>query len=415
MTEKNNLKTKEAEALRDLEELMGKPIPQLDIQGRPYGVEIVGDHVTKLMLDGIVLRRLGIKKLRTLPESIGNLKSLKLLFLRFNRLKTIPETIGNLTSLKYLNLQSNKLDTIPESIGNLKFLETLRLDRNPLNSIPESIGNLASLKELYLGEIELAILPESIGNLSSLRYLSLERNQLTTLPESIGNLSSLETLMLRENRLELLPQTIGNLKSLRVLSLFGNELTTLPESFKNLKSLKSLFLWKNKIRELPKSIIQLESLQTLRWDDSEAPVTEVETPSVDSPISLRHSIMGEIKQAIPAVKNGIYLEKPDEEEQKQREEEKRKRIVELEIIKQSINEAQIMLAKTKKICLVCRGKLARSMYICPECESFYCKKCSDTLADLENACWVCNTPFDESKPVIMAENDELEVESKKKK
>ena len=38
------------------------------------------------------------------------------------------------------------------------------------------------------------------------------------------------------------------------------------------------------------------------------------------------------------------------------------------------------------------------MYTCPKCDALYCIKCSDTLSNLENACWVCNTPFDDSKP-----------------
>ena len=38
------------------------------------------------------------------------------------------------------------------------------------------------------------------------------------------------------------------------------------------------------------------------------------------------------------------------------------------------------------------------MYTCPACDALYCIKCSDSLSNLENACWVCNTPFDESKP-----------------
>jgi Leucine-rich repeat (LRR) protein len=419
LLKKNDLKLEEAEVLRELEELIGKPIPRIgrieDIKDSTICVGIDGDHITSLRLDGKEFPKRGMKTLRTLPESIGNLTSLRSLFLLNHNLITIPESLGNLTSLRYLSFKSNKLETIPESIGNLKFLEYLILDNNPLKSIPESIGNLSLLKELYLAGTKLTMLPKCIGNLSSLRYLSLENNQLTTLPVSIGNLSLLNTLLLGENRLEVLPETIGNLKSLRVLKLVGNDLTTLPGSFKNLTSLKSLFLWRNKIKKLPYSVIHLtsKSLHTLQWDDSEEPITDKASVEV-SPITLRASLMSELKEAIPSHTNGSYLEKLDEEEIKKREEEKRKRIAELERIKQSITEAQIVIAKTRKICLVCRGKLARSMYICPECESFYCKKCSDILTDLENACWVCNTPFDELKPVRMAENNELKVKVKKK-
>ena len=64
-----------------------------------------------------------------------------------------------------------------------------------------------------------------------------------------------------------------------------------------------------------------------------------------------------------------------------------------------ITEKEVSISKEKKICLVCKGKVARYNYICPECDTFYCVNCANTLEDLENACWVCETPFDETKPV----------------
>ncbi|TXT53696.1 MAG: membrane protein of unknown function [Promethearchaeota archaeon] len=70
---------------------------------------------------------------------------------------------------------------------------------------------------------------------------------------------------------------------------------------------------------------------------------------------------------------------------------------------QKVTEEEVSVSKEKKICLICKGKLSRNIYICPKCSSFYCQKCSETMSDLENACWVCETPFDESKPVRLPE------------
>ena len=75
---------------------------------------------------------------------------------------------------------------------------------------------------------------------------------------------------------------------------------------------------------------------------------------------------------------------------------------------QLITEEEITVSKEKRVCLVCKVKLERSMFICPDCATFYCKKCSDTLKDLENACWVCNAPFDELKPSKPFKYDEKE-------
>ena len=39
------------------------------------------------------------------------------------------------------------------------------------------------------------------------------------------------------------------------------------------------------------------------------------------------------------------------------------------------------------------------MFICKDCGAFNREKCTHALIKLENACWVCDTPFDKSKPV----------------
>ena len=77
---------------------------------------------------------------------------------------------------------------------------------------------------------------------------------------------------------------------------------------------------------------------------------------------------------------------------------------------QKLTEEEVSISKEKKICLVCKGKVARNnIFLCPECDTFYCSKCSEALTNLENACWVCETPFDESKPVRLPEIKEEEV------
>ena len=73
-----------------------------------------------------------------------------------------------------------------------------------------------------------------------------------------------------------------------------------------------------------------------------------------------------------------------------------------------LTEEEISISKEKKICLVCKNEISRENYICPECKAFYCLKCSHALTNLENACWVCFTPFDESKPFKVPEKKEVD-------
>jgi len=64
----------------------------------------------------------------------------------------------------------------------------------------------------------------------------------------------------------------------------------------------------------------------------------------------------------------------------------------------NLTEEEIMISKDKKVCLVCKNVIAKVNYLCSDCGAFYCIKCMDALTDAENACWVCEEPFDESKP-----------------
>ena len=75
---------------------------------------------------------------------------------------------------------------------------------------------------------------------------------------------------------------------------------------------------------------------------------------------------------------------------------------------EELTEEEISISKEKKICLVCKGKVSRTVYVCPECDAFYCDNCSKALVNLENACWACNFPIDESKPVKPYKKDDKE-------
>jgi len=73
-----------------------------------------------------------------------------------------------------------------------------------------------------------------------------------------------------------------------------------------------------------------------------------------------------------------------------------------------ISEEEISISKEKKICLVCKGKVGGFSFICDECGAFYCDNCAKAMLNLENACWVCNTPIDPTKPSKPYKKEEKE-------
>ncbi len=91
------IKPEQAQALEELEKLIDNSIPQVEeIEWNTFGVKTDGKNVIGLGLYD--------QGLSTLPESIGNLRSLKELYLHRNQLSTLPESIGNLNSSNFSNL-----------------------------------------------------------------------------------------------------------------------------------------------------------------------------------------------------------------------------------------------------------------------------------------------------------------------
>lgn len=84
----------EYDVLMALENKVGQIPAVSEVKRYPdtFGFVAQDNHIAQLGFYG--------KRLTSLPESIGNLTSLKILDLDCNKLKSLPESIGNLNSLK---------------------------------------------------------------------------------------------------------------------------------------------------------------------------------------------------------------------------------------------------------------------------------------------------------------------------
>jgi Leucine-rich repeat (LRR) protein len=230
-----------------------------------------------------------------IPSEVGNLNGLEVLYLWGNSLSgSIPEEIGTLSELRRLSLGDNELDgEIPTSIWTLEKLTYLGLTRNSFTgTIPAQVSNLVEMREFALGGNEFSgEIPAEIGELKELTELYLWGNEFTgEIPEEIGVLTNLTNLELSNNELSgEIPRSLSDLVNLRVLYLWGNELTgelpkeigsftsleilsvssnqlsgSIPIEFTNLTNLRYLSLSSNNLSgEIPKQIEQLTLLQDL--------------------------------------------------------------------------------------------------------------------------------------------------------
>jgi len=52
-------------------------------------------------------------------------------------------------------------------------------------------------------------------------------------------------------------------------------------------------------------------------------------------------------------------------------------------------ESEVDVEKNKFTCIVHRGDIVGSVYICPKCHSFYCHRCAKMLKSKGETCWSC--------------------------
>ena len=73
----------------------------------------------------------------------------------------------------------------------------------------------------------------------------------------------------------------------------------------------------------------------------------------------------------------------------------RKKIMKMERVEQD----EVTIYKDTRSCLVCkRNAEGFNIYVCPQCNSIYCRKCAQVVIQIENACWTCEVPIDITKP-----------------
>ncbi|GKV38487.1 hypothetical protein SLEP1_g46397 [Rubroshorea leprosula] len=229
---------------------------------------------------------------------------------------SIPESIGDLKSLQYLNLLCNLQGSIPTSIGSLSQLTYLSLYYNNLRGqIPSSLTNLTQLTTLYLSCNQLSgPIPASIGHLRQLTTLHLYSNHLSgQIPLSLANLSQLTFLILMNNQFSSpIPASIGNLRQLTYLHIYSNNLSgQIPSSIANLTQLISLDLSNNQFSGmLPPWIFTLPFLEGLHLDHNQfqGPINQFQQNSLRRLVLSNNKLQGSIPNSIANLVNLSHLD-----------------------------------------------------------------------------------------------------------
>ncbi|PXW66645.1 leucine-rich repeat-containing protein kinase family protein [Methylobacterium sp. B4] len=149
--------------------------------------------------------------------------------LRFDGpLRELPsEIFGLADTLERLDLSGCGLSELPDDLGRLHRLRVLFCSGNRFERLPPALGDCASLSQVGfratgLREVPAEALPPK------LRWLTLTDNRIEHLPDALGERPDLQKLMLAGNRLRALPPTFAGADRLELLRLSANRFETLP-------------------------------------------------------------------------------------------------------------------------------------------------------------------------------------------
>eukprot|EP00938_MAST-03A_sp_MAST-3A-sp1_P004996 g4996.t1 len=191
-------------------------------------------------------------------KHFADLEYLSLYGNELKNVRNIGKTFKGSQSLKVLVLGNNQLGEAGEEsikeIGELRSLKELWLDDNRMSEIPSSFKILSNLEELRISGNRFETLNGDNLPGSCLKTLAVDRNQIERLPDSFfKNLTSLTRLELASNKLAgVLPKLPDSIQHINVSS---NKLTSIDSVFE-VPSLVSIRADSNLLIRLPKGAFE---------------------------------------------------------------------------------------------------------------------------------------------------------------
>jgi hypothetical protein len=143
-------------------------------------------------------------------------------------LTAVPREVFALAdTLEVLDLGRGSLVDLPDDLGRLHRLRVLFCSGNPFPRLPPVLGACPALSQLGFRGCGIREVPaESLPR--ELRWLTLTDNAIAELPAALGERPRLRKLMLAGNRLTALPDSLSGADELELIRLACNRLAALP-------------------------------------------------------------------------------------------------------------------------------------------------------------------------------------------
>lgn len=195
------------------------------VAARPYADVMPGDYTNHLT---------------SIPDEIGNLVNLEVIFIANGEIATIPESIKNCVSLTDVEVYNcPKMVTFPMALALLPEMVSLNIAVNtqmPAAEIEKGLDAIFSgpskdkLQILYANNNNIEVFPESAKNLKKIGLLDLANNKIRKIYPMTSDVSPVQ-FFLNNNRLTSLPKNLCNWDDIEAFSIADNQLTELPNIF----------------------------------------------------------------------------------------------------------------------------------------------------------------------------------------
>ncbi|KAH0542926.1 hypothetical protein FGG08_002695 [Glutinoglossum americanum] len=264
------------------------------------------------------LRNLNVSSnyLETFPEFLCGLGYLVDLDISFNSIRCLPDEFGRLVALERLVATNNKLaGSLPESFGDLRSMKELDIRFNGISCI-DAVFRLPRLEVLMAGHNGVSVLEGMFSKIRTLhishnpvtRFAILNQNSLPTLttlnlasaklselPDVLfEKLPNLDKLILDKNHFVTLSPQVGKLRKLEHLSIAKNPISSLPPEIGLLQDLRFLDLRENNLKKIPPEIWYAHKLETLNISSNvltafpkpgTPPINPTESANIGTPAS----------------------------------------------------------------------------------------------------------------------------------
>jgi len=134
------------------------------------------------LADTLEILDLSDNQLSKLPDSVSQLKKLRIIFFANNNFTVFPVILAKLPVLSMIGFKSNQIETVPENAFP-PLLRWLILTNNKIKKLPKSIGDCNLLQKCALAGNLIDELPSEMANCTNLELLRISANKLKSIPE----------------------------------------------------------------------------------------------------------------------------------------------------------------------------------------------------------------------------------------